>query len=359
MHELLSELFTFLPQPWRGLAVPFLAFLIVITVGFLVRRAVFSRLRKWAASTTSRFDDPIIEALYGPTLLWVMILGIHVATDVSPLPRDMIARAEMLLQVLWILAITIVLAKMAGRLVRIWGTGESGVPRMGTLGEVIASLLVALLGALTLLRALGIDITPVLTALGVGGLAVALALQDTLANFFAGFYLSLAGQVRVGDFVKLESGQEGFVTDIGWRSVTLRERPNNLVIIPNNKFAQAIVTNYHLPEPRTSVLIPVSVSYDDDPVKVEKVLVDLATQIEVPGLLRDPAPFVRFNPGFGDSSLDFTLILAIADVNDQFLVAHEIRKEIIRRFREENISIPFPMRVVKHIGGGPQEVSGD
>ncbi len=348
MNELLKGVFEFLPQPWRGLAVPVLAFVLVVSIGLVLRRVVFARVRKWVATTASNIDNVVVDSLYGPTLLWVLILGIHAATDVSPLPRETIQRAEQLLVVLWILAITSAMAKLAGRLVHLWGTRADGSPGIGSLGEVLASLLVALLGALTLLRSLGIDITPVLTALGVGGLAVALALQDTLSNFFAGFYLSLAGQIRVGDFVKLESGQEGFVTDIGWRCVSLRERANNLIAIPNNKFAQAIVTNYYLPQRRTSVLIPVGVSYSDDPDHVERVLIDLASKMKTPGLLQDPPPFVRFIPGFGDYSLNFTLICQIADVDDQFLVQHEIRKEILRRFREEGISIPFPTRTVEH-----------
>jgi small-conductance mechanosensitive channel len=162
----------------------------------------------------------------------------------------------------------------------------------------------------------------------------------------------------VGDFVKVESGQEGFVTDIGWRSITMRERSNNLIVIPNNKFAQAIVTNYHLPDRSTMLRIPVSVSYADDPDKVERILTDIASKLTTPGLLRNPAPFVRFNPGFGEYSLDFTLICQIADVEDQFLVQHEMRKEILRRFRQEGISIPFPTRTVEHKNnpdaGGPQ-----
>jgi len=354
MNELFRDIFRFLPQPWQGLAMPLIVFLVVIVAGLILRRILFSRLRTWSQSTSSRVDDIIVDALFGPSLFWVAMAAIHTAAEVSPLPRDLIARVEQLMVALWIIAVTTVMAKLAGRLVGLWGARDDGSSRMGTLGEVIASLLVALLGVLTLLNAFGISITPMLTALGVGGLAVALALQDTLSNFFAGFYLSLAGQVRVGDFVKLETGQEGFVADIGWRTVSLRERPNNLIVIPNNKFAQAIVTNYHLPERRTSVLISVGVSYDEDPHHVERVLVDIASNIEIPGLLKDPTPFVRFIPGFGEYSLNFTLICQIADINDNFLVQHEIRKEIIHRFRREGITIPFPTRTVEH-----KSVSGE
>ena len=108
------------------------------------------------------------------------------------------------------------------------------------------------------------------------------------------------------------------------------------------------LTNYHLPGPRMSLLIPVSVSYGADPDHVERALVEEATKAagEVPGLLREPTPFVRFIPGFGEFSLDFTLICPVATFVDQYLVQHELRKRILRRFRTERIEIPFPVRTV-------------
>jgi len=124
--------------------------------------------------------------------------------------------------------------------------------------------------------------------------------------------------------------------------------PNNMVIIPNSKLAQSIVTNYYLPEKRMSLLISINVSYSSDPEKVEKILVEEAKKAvgEVPGLLGDPEPFVRFIPGFGESSLDFTLICQVKEFVDQYPVQHELRKRIFKRFKKEGIEIPFPQRTV-------------
>jgi small-conductance mechanosensitive channel len=195
---------------------------------------------------------------------------------------------------------------------------------------------------------LGVSLTAVWTTLGVGSVAVALALQDTLSNFFAGVYLRLDNPLRLGDYIKLEGGEEGFVVQQGWRSTRIRTLPNNIVIVPNGKLASAIVTNYSLPEPEMSLLVPIGVSYDNDPEVVERILVEEATagagQIE--GLCREPGPFVRFIPGFGDSSLNFTLICRVSTFVDQYLVQHELRKRIFARFRHEGITIPFPQRDV-------------
>jgi len=121
-----------------------------------------------------------------------------------------------------------------------------------------------------------------------------------------------------------------------------------MTIIPNSKLSQSIITNYNLPEGRMSLLIPVSVSYSADPDKIERVLLEEARQSigKIPGLLGEPEPVVRFMPGFGESSLDFTLICQIEQFSDQYLAQHELRKRILKRFNDENIEIPFPQRVV-------------
>jgi small-conductance mechanosensitive channel len=209
-------------------------------------------------------------------------------------------------------------------------------------------LVFAGLAVTVLLDNLGVSLTAVWTTLGVGSVAIALALQDTLSNFFAGVYLRIDRPIRVGDYVKLDSSEEGFVSHLGWRSTHIKTLPNNIVVVPNAKLASAIVTNYSMPETEMSLLVPVSVSYDCDPVLVEKILIEEATMAagEVDGLLSDPVPFVRFIPGFGDSALNFTLICRVATFVDQYLAQHELRKRILARFRVESISIPFPQRDV-------------
>jgi small-conductance mechanosensitive channel len=259
-----------------------------------------------------------------------------------------------ILLALWILSLTIMASRLAGNLIRFHGTGISGALPVTTLTQTLAQLAVVILGLLVLLNQLGISITPILTALGVGGLAVALALQDTLSNLFAGFYVAVAGQVRLGDYIRLNTGEEGYVTDISWRSTTIRSLGNNLAIIPNNKLGQAIVTNYCLPEKRMGVSIQVSVSSESDPDRVERVLLEEAQRAarEIPGMLAEPAPQARFEPGFGDWSLGFTLNYHVQEFADQFRVRHELRKRILKRLRQEGIELPFPTRTVYMRGQG-------
>ena len=333
---------------WTWLAMPFLVLLITMIAGWFVRRVLFQALEGWARKSESELDDLVVHALRGPFMLWVMILGLHLAMQVSDLPFRVTSLAGKALLVLWIISLTLVASKVAGSLVRHYGRGVASILPVTTLTQSLASLAVATTGVLILLDTLHVSVTPILTALGVGGLAVALALQDTLSNLFAGFYVSLAGQVRVGDYVKLDTGDEGYVTDITWRSTTLRALSNNLIVVPNAKLAQVIITNYNLPEKRMSLLIPIGVSYESDPDLVERVLIEeaVAGAKDIPGLLAEPAPFVRFISGFGESSLDFTLICQVSEFVDQYLAQHELRKRILKRFRREEIEIPFPIRTV-------------
>jgi small-conductance mechanosensitive channel len=336
----------YLIHNWQALLTPCAILIAVLFAGWLIRRFLFRALARWASKTKSNFDDLIVKAVRGPFMIWVLILAVHLAVQSSDLParaRQLIAR---LLLILWIISATALASKLSALLVRRYG-GFTALP-VTTLTQNIASLAVAAIGLLILLNSLGVSITPILTALGVGGLAVALALQDTLSNLFAGFYVSIAGQVRPGDYIQLDTGQEGYVTDITWRSTTLRGITNNIVVVPNSKLGQAIVTNYHLPDKRMALRLAIGVSYDSDPDVIERVLIEEATAAAgvVPGLLAQPAPIVRFMPGFGDSSLNFTLICQIGEFVDQYLVQHELRKRIFKRFRAEGIDIPFPIRTV-------------
>ena len=326
-----------------------LAIFIGVTVlALIVRSLLFRFLHRWAQRTETGLDDLFLAALRIPSIYWCIAAGLYFAIGTSNLPVQHVTYSFKAIHILVILSVTLMLANISGKLVT-YSTQKAEIPIPLTgLSQAIIKGTILTIGILILLDTLGISITPVITALGVGGLAVALALQDTLSNLFAGLHILMEKPIRIGDFIKLESGQEGYVTDIGWRTTRIRMLPNNLVIIPNNKLAQSIVTNYSLPEPKMALQIPISVSYDSDPDRLEKILIEEATKgtKEIPGMLSDPPPIVRFIPGFGASSLDFTLICQVEEYENQPLVQHELRKRILERFKKEGIEIPYPIRTV-------------
>lgn len=200
------------------------------------------------------------------------------------------------------------------------------------------------IGVLVLLSSLGVSVTPVLASLGVTSLAVALALQPTLENLFSGIQLLADKPFQVGDFIALESGEQGFIERIGWRSTWVRMLANNLVVIPNSKISQSRIINYNYPSPEMSVPVEVSVHYNSDLVFVQKIAKEVAVQIlkTVPGAQAEFEPKVNFHT-FGDSGVGFTVVLRATEFAEHFVLKSEFIKALHRRFQQEGICIPFPI----------------
>jgi small-conductance mechanosensitive channel len=325
--------------------------LLVATVlgGILVRVFLFRTIRAWAAGSESNLVDMIVESL--PIVLWSMILGVHLATQNSELPKADLKYIPRTLAVLWILSLTIAISRLVGNVVQYYG-GVSHEQSVTSITRKLAQIGVVLMGLASLLRVFNVSLAPILTTLGVGGLAVALALQDTLSNLFAGFYVSISGLVHIGDYIKLNTGEEGYVADINWRATTMRGSTNNLVIIPNNKLGQAIYTNYNLPDQRMGMSISISVGYDSDVDRVQGILLaeTIAATGQVQGLLADPAPYVLFSPGPGESALVFQVNFSVAEFAVQYAAQSELRKRLFKKLKQEGITMPFPTRTI-HIDG--------
>ncbi|MBI5379991.1 MAG: mechanosensitive ion channel [Nitrospirae bacterium] len=341
---------------WNPFILPLLVFLGGLVAALLIRKLLLVALTRWATKTATRVDDLVLATLRLPSLLWGVVLALYLAIGLSSLDPNSVFYAFRILHAVLILSVTWTAANLAALLLRgVVDRLSLEIPITGlTVGILKGTILTV--GLLIFLSSQGIAITPILTALGIGGLAVALGLQETLANLFAGLHLLIEKPIRPGDFIKLESGEEGQVVDIGWRSTRIRMRPNNLIIIPNSKLAQSRIVNYYYPEKLMAVPIRVSVGYGADPDRIERILVEeaLSAANAVPGLLKEPSPNVQLIPGFGDSSLDFTLTVHVAEYNDQFPAQHEIRKRILARFRREGITIPYPQQVVHlHPQPGP------
>jgi small-conductance mechanosensitive channel len=196
-----------------------------------------------------------------------------------------------------------------------------------------------------ILDQLNISISPLIAGLGIGGLAVALALQPTLSNFFAGTYLVSDNVVSPGDFIELENGLSGFVTEIGWRSTRIRTPFNNLVVIPNSRLADSILTNYYSPSMEMVVMVEAGVSYSSDLAHVERVVREVAQEVvqELPEATKGFEPWFGFGR-FGDSNIDFFVGVQAKDRGSSFALKTELIKRLHRRFGEEGIEINYPVR---------------
>lgn len=318
-----------------------------VVVGLFFELIVRQWLIKVARRTKWSGDDVIIRSLRGWVVVLFVILALDIASFFLPAAPGLLNTFRKIFLVLTVFSVSAILARMTAGFINLYGEKGKGILPSASIFANLSKILIFVLGALVVINSLGVSITPVITTLGLGGLAVALALQDTLANLFAGLHVIFTRQIRTGDYIKLENGEEGFVTDITWRNTTIRQLNNNVVLIPNAKLASAIIVNYDLHDSSMRVGIQVGVSYDSDLEKVEQVTLDVARKVmrEVPGGVPDTEPILRFHT-FGDFSINFTIFLQARDAVSQFALKHQFIKELHRRYRDERIVIPFPIRTV-------------
>lgn len=318
-----------------------------LILGVFVERYVLEYFRKLAEKTEWEGDELIVASLKRVVTFWFLLGGIASAIHNTNLSSSNILIAHKIIIVLFILSATITLSKILTGLVDLFAKRAKGEFPSTSIFTNITKVVVFIIGGLIILQALNISITPILTALGVGGLAVALALQDTLSNLFSGIQIIASRQVKPGDYVKLDSGEEGYVVDITWRNTTIRALPNNLIIVPNSRLANALITNYYMPDKELAVLVNLGVSYGSDLEKVERVTIEVAREVmkTVPGGVPEFEPFIRYHT-FGDFSINFTVIMRSKEFTDQYLIKHEFIKRLHERYKKEGIEIPFPIRTI-------------
>jgi small-conductance mechanosensitive channel len=336
-----------LPNEWPAWASSLLWTLITIgffvVVGIAIRVFLARRLVRLATKTRGDWDDVLVLELNRRLPFWALLVGLSVSLDYWPLQPRWSVLITRILSTLAIASVTLLVATVATRLVAVYGPRVSPSVPVSGLTQNIVRFLVITIGVLVILNGLNVDVRPALAALGVGGLAVALALQEPLSNLFAGLFVTIAGQLRIGDYVKLESGPEGFIRDFNWRSARIQTLAGHFVIVPNSKLAQAIVSNFSLPARDTLVTLDVGVDYGSDLTKVEQIATSVATEVirDVAGALPDVAPAVRYHT-FSDLSVKFSVQVRVREVPDQGLIKHELIKRLQARLSREGIVLRPP-----------------
>lgn len=328
---------------------------IATAIGFVLDFVVYRVWIARAQTTKHQFSGAFARAIHWLPTLGAFLVGIRLATPGLGLNADTARLVATTSQVIAILAVTAKSSVLAGRLVRIFTAREDTHLPSSTIFVNLARGTVWVVGSLILLAALRVSITPLVTALGVGGLAIGLALQPTLENLFGGIQVLMSRQVEPGDFIRLESGEEGRVRDITWRNTTIEMLSNDLVIVPNSIIAKSRVINFTSLDEHHSVTVPIGVAYDSDLEHVERVTREAAraAQREIDGAVVDWDPPVRFYE-FGDHAILLRVVLRVARYDERFPVQSEFIKRLHVAYRDAGIEIPLPQHTV-HLVGEPAQ----
>jgi len=335
-------------------------FLVWVTILLFVKGSFFKIIKRVAKKTRTNLDDIFIQSLDFPLTLLILASGGAVVERMIPLATNNELTTYFLIgfKAVSVVACVLFFDKFLNAIIHSYSGRVEILKTSGGVARGFVRIIVIGLGLLILLDSFGISITPVLASLGIGSLAVALALQPTLENFFSGIQLIMDKPIKIGHFIKLESGEEGYVHKIGWRSTWVRMLPNNVVVIPNKVIVNSKVINYYYPQQELAVLVQVGVHYDSDLEHVERVTIEVAKETlkNVPGGVGEFDPFIRYHT-FDDFSINFTVILRAKEFVDNYLIKHEFIKNLHKRYAKEGINIPYPIRAINYAQEKVNDVS--
>ncbi len=321
-------------------------FLLLSLLGIFLVKLSLKLAKGVYARTKTKLDDYAFKALSTPLQLAAVVIAAHIALHFATLKPAFAKVIQDTLFVLIVLLVVIAINNLFKAIVQ-WlhetAANKEFVRRFAPILEIGEKLFVWTAGLMIVMKRFNYDISSLIVSMGVGSLAIGLAAQDTLSNIIAGLTILLDQPFKVGDRIKLESGEFGDVLEIGLRTTKIKTVENYVLVIPNSLLVKSKVLNFYLPESRTVGKVSVGVSYGEDPEKVREVLVKSALEVEE--VLREPAPSAFFTD-FGDSALNFLLVFHVDDPKKVFTTANKIRDRILENFRREGIDIPFPIQTV-------------
>ncbi len=321
-----------------------------VFVGWLFKRFIHGFLHKLTRKTSIKSDDIFLNAIESQIVLWISLAAIYYVIITTKLLQPYSGHLIKGVVFILIMSIAFAVSKFFIGMIDEWSERQGrSIPSTKIFVNLVRAF-IFVIGFLVALDFIGVSITPMLTALGVGGLAISLALKDTLSDVFAGLHILLSKKVQPEDFIELESGQMGYIKNITWRNTTILERTNNVFIVPNTLLSAAIVKNYSSIDNTFSARIAIGVAYESNLDYVEKVTLEVAKEVvkNREEHVKDFEPFLRYYE-FGDSSINFKIFFQVNKFGDQYAIIHDFIKQLLVRYKKESITIPFPIRTLYHM----------
>ena len=319
----------------------------ITSLGIIIKKLFHFKVANLIQRSKWKGDDLIFFAVESQIIFWFFLSSIFIVLNDLSIAYPYKTYISIGLKILLIASITQAIARLIEGIFRLWTEKRGGGFPSTTIFTNIVSITIYTIGLLIVLDALNISIAPMLTALGVGGLAVSLALKDTLSDVFAGLHILLSKKVQPGDFVSIDSGEMGYIQNISWRNTKMLERSNNIIHIPNAKLSSAIIKNYDSGDPSFSVKIPVSIGYESNLDLASKIIIEVANDLQdkMDEINKGTEPSFKFR-SFGESGIDLAVYFRCNKYGDQNPIIHEFIKKIHKRFEKEGINIPFPTRTI-------------
>jgi small-conductance mechanosensitive channel len=333
-----------------ALIIPLSIIVCSLLVGILFKRYFFARLIKSRTIQGLRIDTTLLDPLEKISIFWFLLGGISISLRTLPIQFSIILLAQKLLLATFLGSLTVLLAEVSVNILRVYTTKDDGISPLTTLFDFLLKVAVFSIGFLLILQSIGVSITPFLTAFGVGGVSIGLALQNTLSNLMSGINIITSKKVRPGDYIQLKTGESGYVIDVELKYTIIQEITDNLMVIPNSKIITSSFRNYSLPDKLIVLPVDLAVSYDSDLEKVEKITLEVAqTTIKDflnPKDINDYKPFIRYNQ-FDYFSINFTVYLKIREEEffEHIKLKHEFLKKLHQQYQIEDINIPFPLKL--------------
>jgi small-conductance mechanosensitive channel len=352
-----------IPEKYDTSVARFFMVLAVWTAGTILLWFIFFLAIKLSKKTKTVFDEQILGIVTGPFFIILLLYGLLISLSQFDMDPKLIDVLDKIYKGSTVVLLAYISIKVFKRVILVYLKIMSKKTETQAddilapfLGKVI-TVAIWIIAFIMFLRVFGIDITVFVAGMGIIGLVIAFAAQDTLSNFFAGIMILLDRPFKEGDIIMLDdAGYE--VRHIGLRSTRLHHGiTNQLVTIPNNKISDHLFSNLSEPDNKGRKTVEVGVGYDSDPKEVGEILIEIANTHPDTFVDEDHEPFYRFSQ-FGDSSLNFSVTFWVQDFNDQWRVASEIRERIYERFAREGIDIPFPQRVVHMVSDNQRKEEG-
>jgi len=333
-------------EEWPNILPPVLIILGSFLLGLIFETRILSSLLKKASKYPQRIDSIIITSFRGVIILWSILLGFYLSLSLPNLPvyPTLIIIIKKGLAAAFLGSLTLVVARLSVSLLRVYTTGDDGSSPLTSLFEFLTKILIFSVGILIILQSIGIAITPLLTAFGVGGVSIGLALQTTLSNLMSGINIITSKKVRPGDYIRLKTGESGYVRDVELKYTILQEITDNFLVIPNSQLLAGSFSNYNLPDKSLLIPVEINIDYDSDLEQVEAITLEAANEIlsqrnkKYNDINKSSDCLIRYNK-FDYYGINLMVFLRIQEEElfEHLTIKHEFLKKIHNSYKQMGI----------------------